>query len=283
MSTNEKGLIDLKNGQLLTSCQPSSTEIKEFILPEEIWIMIWKYLDFKNLQKVCTQVSKSWLEMIRSSKLSWEMKLRDTFVGPDMLEVEDFNAMLSQWKDLRELHFSSEQDFAKFRFSLNSKKSLKKVVIPSQIEFDTEGPYSDHPLSGEVAMYWIDPKHLLTPADEIKNVIQLQIYVKGIPEAFAIRQEDRDFTNLETLLICENNDEGLSSKNVVPLILRFKKLKKLEIHHLKIQIDYLFDILRFLGDVCMFKCISQAQEYITTPFYEKYITLKYHSHILPMR
>ena len=149
MSTNEKGLIDLKNGQLLISCQTSSTEIKEFILPEEIWIMIWKYLDFKNLQKVCTQVSKSWLEMIRSSKLSWEMKLRDTFVGPDMLEVEDFNAMLSQWKDLRELQFSSEQDFAKFRLSLNSKKSLKKVVIWSRIEFDTKGPYIAQRLEGQ--------------------------------------------------------------------------------------------------------------------------------------
>ena len=157
--------------------------------------------------------------------------------------------MLSQWKELRELHFSSEQDFAKFRMSLNSKKSLKKVVIPSWIEFYTKGLYVDHPLRGWVSIYWIDPKHLLTPADEIKNVIQLQIYGKGIPEAFAIRQEDRDFTNLETLLICEDNDEGLSSKNVVPFLLRFKELKKLDIDHLDIHIDYLLDILRFLGNM----------------------------------
>jgi len=27
--------------------------------------------------------------------------------------------------------------------NLNCKKSLKKVVIPSQIEFDTKGPYFD--------------------------------------------------------------------------------------------------------------------------------------------
>jgi hypothetical protein len=52
------------------------------------------------------------------------MKLRDT--RPDMLAVTDFNAILSQWQDLRELHISSEHDFAKFRFSLNSNKSLEK-------------------------------------------------------------------------------------------------------------------------------------------------------------
>ena len=33
------------------------------------------------------------------------------------------------------------------------------------------------------------------------------------------------------------------------MILRFKELKKLEIHHLEIHIDYLLDILRFLGNM----------------------------------
>ena len=136
MSTNDKGLIDLKNGQLLTSCQPSSTEIKEFILPEEIWIMIWEYLDFKTLQKVCTQVSKSWLDMIRGSKLSWEMKLRTRFIKPDFtiaspLQVKDFEAMLLHWKELRVIHFSSQDDFEKFRLSLNSHNIIGKVVILS--------------------------------------------------------------------------------------------------------------------------------------------------------
>ena len=131
MSTNEEGLINLKNGQLLTSCQPSSTEIKEFILPEEIWIMIWKFLDFKTLQKVCTQVSKSWLEMIRSSKLSWEIKLRYTRSCLEDLEVTDFNAMLLHWKDLRVIHFSSQDDFDKFHSSLNSHNIVGKVVILS--------------------------------------------------------------------------------------------------------------------------------------------------------
>ena len=109
----------------------SSTEIKEFILPEEIWIMIWKYLDFKTLQKVCTQVSKSWLEMIRSSKLSWEIKLLYTRNYLEDLEVSDFNAMLLHWKELRVIHFSSQDDFDKFRLSLNSHNIVGKVVISS--------------------------------------------------------------------------------------------------------------------------------------------------------
>ena len=227
--------MSLENDQSSSSC----SEIEDVIFPEEIWIFIWSYLDFKTLQKTCTRVSKSWLEMIRRSKLSWEMKLRIA----DMLEVEDFNAILSHWTDVREIHFSSEQDFAKFRLSLSHKKSLKKIVIPSQIAGT---------MWGWVPKYWTDPKHLLTPTDEIKNVIELFIDVLGIPKElveFDMREDDCDLTNVETLEINENNDEGLSSKNVVPFLLRFKDLKKLVIQHLEIHIDYLLDIIRYLGNM----------------------------------
>ena len=79
----------------------SYTKIDEIILPEEVWIMIWSNLDFKTVQKTCTRVSKFWLKMIRSSKLSWEMKLRRTSYYEDKLEVKDFNAILSHWNDLK--------------------------------------------------------------------------------------------------------------------------------------------------------------------------------------
>ena len=142
MSSNEKkGLIDQKNWQLSISCTMSlkkprssllsSTETEEFILPKEIWIKIWSYLDFKTLQRTCTQVSKSWLEMIRSSKLSWEIKLRYTRNCLEDLEVSDFNAMLLHWKELRVIHFSSQDDFDKFSSSLNSHSIVGKVVILS--------------------------------------------------------------------------------------------------------------------------------------------------------
>ena len=92
-------------------------------------------------------------------------------------------------------------------------------------------------------------KGLVNPTDEIKNAIELFIDVVGIPQElveFDMRGDDCDLTNLETLEINENNDEGLSSKDVVPFLLRFKKLKKLVIQHLEIDIDYLLDIIRYL-------------------------------------
>jgi len=181
----------------------SCTEIED--MPEEVLIEIWYHLDFDTVQKTCTRVSKSWLGMIRNSKLSWKMKLRDTRLG--LLGVTDFNAILSQWEDLRELHFSSKQDFAKFRLSLNPNKSLEKIVIPSMIEFRTEWTSNDvaHFNVMTVTKYWINPKHLLTPLDEIKNVIELKIISNHtgsvIPEEFGMRQNDCDFTNLENLEI----------------------------------------------------------------------------------
>ena len=38
-----------------------------FILPMEIWIYIWEFLDFETLQKECTLVSKTWLKEIRKT------------------------------------------------------------------------------------------------------------------------------------------------------------------------------------------------------------------------
>ena len=146
----------------------SSTEIEEIILPEEVLIQIWPYLDFKTIQRSCTRVSKSWLEMIRNSKLSWEMKLRNTFYYPDvfsaskeMLGPKDFNEMLLHWNSLRLLQFSSEKDFAKFHMCLNSHKSLEKIVIPNGPSFDTKVSNSDR-IWGWVTEYWIDPSALCT-------------------------------------------------------------------------------------------------------------------------
>ena len=260
----------------------SCTEIEEMVFPVEIFMEIWSHLDFDTLQKTCTRVSKSWLGMIRSSKLSWKMKLRDTRLG--LLGVTDFNAILSQWQDLRELHFSSEQDFTKFRFSLNPSKSLEKIVIPSMIEFRTEWTSNDVPHSNDltVTRYWIDPKHLMTPTDEIKNVIELNIRGREIPEEFAMRQNDCDFTCLEKLglFFGEYNPVVISSVNFVSMLSRFKGLKNLKtgiivIHIDYIHIDYLLDILRFLGDMktlkisALFYVMSDLDEEATKDIFIK--------------
>ena len=63
-------------GTWKTTPLPLQHNKEQLILPQEVWILIWSFLDFKTLQKICIRVSKSWMEMIRSSKLSWEVKLR---------------------------------------------------------------------------------------------------------------------------------------------------------------------------------------------------------------
>ena len=228
---------------LETLVQSSSTNIEEIILPEEVWIKIWLYLDFKTIQKICTRVTKSWLKMIRSSKLSWEMKLEHhEFHNVDVLEVETFNGILSHWENLREIHFSFERDLSRFCLSLNSHQSLEKIVILS-------GPilYLKGSILGYVHKFWIDPKSLLTPTNCIKNVITLEISLKCLSEDFAMTQNDWDLTNLENLRV----SHSMSYETAIPepeLLLRFENLKTLRISHVEIRIDYLLDILRFLGN-----------------------------------
>ena len=186
--------------------------------------------------------------MIRNSKLSWEMKLLNfpdvSSAKMDMLEVEDFNAMLFHWKNLRVLHFSSEPDFTKFRLSLNSHKSLEKIVIPSSgPALHTKGTYLEHTSWGWVTEYWIDPSHLLTPTETIKNVVKLKIDLNSLPEDFTMKQNDCDLTNLETVIIYKN----ITVTPKTELLFRFKNLKTLVIR-LEINITYLLDILHFLGN-----------------------------------
>ena len=89
------------------------------------------------------------------------------------------------------------------------------------IEFRTDWT-SNGVLHFNVSMYWIDPKHLLTPTDEINNVIELKIRGIGIPEEFAMRQNDWDLTYLENLKLRSNgfHDDGISSANFIPMLSR---------------------------------------------------------------
>ena len=103
----------------------------------------------------------------------------------------------------------------------------------------------DRTLWGCVTKYWIDPSHLLSPTDTIRNIIKMRIDMKNLPEEFVMRKNDWNLTHLENLEICK----GLSSENVVPLLSRFKELKKLKMSRLAIHIDYLLDFLRFLGNM----------------------------------
>ena len=126
------------------------------------------------------------------------MKLRRTSYYEDKLEVKDFNAILSHWNDLRVIQLSSEPDFDKFHLSLNSHESLEKIVIPSTFQL-----YFDHTFWGISTKYYIDPSHLLTPADIVRNVIEItSSTLESFAGEFALRKNDWDLTNLESLQIC---------------------------------------------------------------------------------
>ena len=60
-----------------------------------------------------------------------------------------------------------------------------------------------------------------------------------------MRQNNCDLTNLESLIICP----GIPARQIVPMLSKFEKLKKLEICNLLIFIEYLLDILRCLGNM----------------------------------
>ena len=195
-------------GTWKTTQPPLQHNKEQLILPQEVWILIWSFLDFKTLQKICIRVSKSWMEMIRSSKLSWEVKFRRPNC-PELIyihgkdEVEFFNTMIiTHWNNLRVIHFPDTPG-DKIRLCLKSHQSLERVVVENHWPGQTVGQkmnqaylkvsYSDFAVWGAVTKYWIDPK-LLTitdrdalPTDIVKNVIKLKIFVEGkeLPEELA--------------------------------------------------------------------------------------------------
>ena len=91
-------------------------------LPKEIWEIIWSFLDYHALQKICTLVSKTWLENIRDSPtLSGELILKISESDPSVEVIKD---ILSHWTKLKVLHFKTNQDtvlvLISVRFRVNS-------------------------------------------------------------------------------------------------------------------------------------------------------------------
>ena len=77
----------------------------------------------------------------------------------------------------------------------------------------------------------------------------MKVSLESLPEEFALRQNDCDLTNLETLEIYNCLVYGIS-QDFVPkneFLNKFKNLKKLDIS-LGISINFLQDVLRLLGN-----------------------------------
>ena len=67
-------------------------------IPEEIWLCIFEFFDFKTLQKLLTLVCKEWFRIIRQSlKFSGQLNI---IPGT---KLSDFNLMLNSWKTIRVL------------------------------------------------------------------------------------------------------------------------------------------------------------------------------------
>ena len=97
--------------------------------PTEVWLTIFGFLDWENLQEKSVLVCKSWLEMIRGSpKLSGELSLRS-----DMIKKDDLIGILSRWKELkvlRAVNGDGQFDFKGIKFQ--NFPNLRKIVVLKQ-------------------------------------------------------------------------------------------------------------------------------------------------------
>ena len=170
----------------LLSRQKEQQEI--ILMPEEILIRIWSFLDFDTLQKICVLVSKSWFDKIRNSmKLSGELKIQwiTSWGSAETLSIHDINAILSKWKKLKVLHVSNEVNIFQFGINLTTNKFLEKIVVPGSVSLTELGNW------GEVKKFWFDPKRFWIDCPKLENVSSLRIDTHNIPENFDMNNIDK--------------------------------------------------------------------------------------------
>ena len=213
-------------------------------LPQEIWILIFKYLDFKTLQCKAILVCKKWFELIRSnSTLSGEFTLNTQVAS----EIE---FLLSNWKKLKVLRspilvkkcekeqlidFGVELDFQ--NVNLKACKHLKKVIVPNDTRFHENIELSSFPSWFNVCKYWYNPQNesaSLCP----ENMVEICIHF-GDPyfpqeqehsyetnqslESIAKRMED-----LESITIRFNTYYSGNFEYCFPLLKGLQSCKKLK-------------------------------------------------------
>ena len=184
-------------------------ESQELYLPVEVWIYTWSFLDFNTRQKICTLVSKTWLNQIRNSSiLSGEMKIfrSDT---KKFEEFENADAVLSRWKKLKVLHVESETEIQRFG-TFRKHKLLEKIVVwdrysprNQDLKFEELGSWS------EVTKSWFNPKQPLNPAT-LENVVAIEIELMPSPSAFSkFVLSVLKFLGILKFLRCTQNSFGI--------------------------------------------------------------------------
>ena len=205
-------------------------------LPKEIWELIWSFLDYHALQKICTLVSKTWLENIRdSATLSEELILKISESDPPVEVIKD---ILSHWTKLKVLHFKTNQELGfefglKIGLAINSTlhPMLRKVIIPSPNSFEPKelGKW------GKVKEIWFDPKEVVKPSG-LDKIFSLEISTRKILEDIKYETITQIMPNVETLSIY-----GFPGTN---LISGFKHLKNLNIVEDELPVDWLLKYLQ---------------------------------------
>ena len=232
--------------------QDSSGEevkMKEFNLPQEVWIHVWSFLNFNNLQKTCTLVCKTWFDQIRnSSALSGELRIfrSDTetqrfqefrkFMSSGQIdknmvyetkkfEFEDnAEAVLSRWPSLKLLYVSIEKEIEKFG-SFPKHKLLEKIVLGRE---SPQNKLLSKKLGswGTVTQSWLNPKPLLNSAPgyhlrsnkqthtakTLENVLSLSISPSSIPENF--EEIAQKMINVESLHFYSGSDENVDESRI---------------------------------------------------------------------
>ena len=233
-------------------------------LPQEIWILIFKYLDFKTLQCKAILVCKKWFELIRSnSTLSGEFTLHTQVAS----EIE---SLLSHWKKLKVLRspilvkkceklidFGVELDFQ--NVNLKACKHLKKVIVPNDTRFHQVIELPNFPPWIKVCNYWFNP-HNESASLCPENMVEICIYfVQGYIyetdqslEFISKRMED-----LESLTIRFSTYYNGSFEYCFPLLKGLQSCKKLK----KLKFWFLHDGLVYNQNL---RLVQQKFTYLPT-------------------
>ena len=161
-------------------------ESQEFYLPVEVWIYTWSFLDFNTRQKICTLVSKTWLNQIRnSSSLSGEMKIFRS-IRKKFEDFDNGNVVLFRWRKLKVLHVTNETEIQHFG-NFSEHKLLEKIVVWNRDSPGNKLKSEELGSWGVVTKSWFNPKQPLNPAT-LKNVVAIGIDLNKTPPNFEMEK-----------------------------------------------------------------------------------------------
>ena len=224
-------------------------ELLDFYLPVEVWVHAWSFLDFNTRQKICTLVSKTWLNQIRNSSiLSGEMKISTSDTNY-FEEFEISDAVLLRWKKLKVLHVKSEKEIQRFG-NFSQHKLLEKIVVWNEYAPRNQNlnlkpkPFEELGSWGIAKKSWFNPKHPLNPAT-LENVVAIAIqieHIEHIPPNFEMEQMAQRMKNLEDLQIRGD------LRAEIGFISSFKNLKNVYFNY-SIRLQVLIATLNYIASL----------------------------------